>query len=102
MLQYVTFTPVEIEFLNNYQPADEHMTSMDEIEMIRKTFNLDDHDRNELMIIRNSVVKFYVELMDKEIMYDSFGEYAGRSDKYWKYNTAMMSVTAAIDYYKYM
>lgn len=102
MVQYVTFTPAEIEFLNNYQPEDEHMTSMDEIEMISNVFNLDARDRNERMIIRNSVVKFYVELMDKEIMYDSFGEYAGRTDKYWKYNTAMMSVTAAIDYFRYM
>lgn len=102
MVQYVTFTSAEIEFLNNYQPKNEHMTSMDEIEMIGNVFNLDTRDRNERMIIRNSVVKFYVELMDKEIMYDSFGEYAGRTDKYWKYNTAMMSVTAAIDYFRYM
>ena len=94
--------PEIAKFLVNYQPADEHFTSNDEINMIGNFFNLININREDRQEIRNNVVKFYDHLMDNEIMYDKNGKYNGRTDQYWKYSNAMMSVTAAIDYFIYM
>lgn len=101
MIDYRKY-PEIAKFLMNYQPADEHFTSNDEINMIGKFFNLININREDRQEIRNNVVKFYVHLMDNEIMYDENGKYNGRTDQYWKYSIAMMSVTAAIDYFIYM
>lgn len=94
--------PEIAEFLMNYQPADAHFTSYDEINMIGNFFNLININHEDRQAIRNNVVEFYIHLMDNEIMYDENGKYNGRTDQYWKYSTAMMSVTAAIDYFIYM
>lgn len=94
--------PEIAKFLMNYQPADNHFTSNDEIIMIGRFFNLININSEDRKEIRNNVVKFYDHLMDNEIMYDENGKYNGRTDQYWKYSTAMMSVTAAIDYFIYM
>lgn len=94
--------PEIAKFLMNYQPADKHFTSNDEINMIGRFFNLININSEDRKEIRNNVVMFYDHLMDNEIMYDENGKYNGRTDQYWKYSTAMMSVTAAIDYFIYM
>lgn len=94
--------PEIAKFLMNYQPTDEHFTSNDEINMIGRFFNLININPEDRKEIRNNVVKFYDHLMDNEIMYDENGKYNGRTDQYWKYSTAMMSVTTAIDYFIYM
>lgn len=87
------------KFLINYCPEDPHTTSFDEINMIGKFFNLININPEDRKKIRNNVVRFYDHLMDNEIIYGENGKYNGRTNQYWKYNTAMMSVTAAIDYF---
>lgn len=99
---YFIFSQEITDFLMNYQPVDEHVTSHEEVYKIGRIFNLINIPHEKRQEIRNNVVKFYNHLMNNEIMYDENGRYNGRTDQYWKYSTAMMSVTAAIDYYKYM
>ena len=88
-------------FLKGYMPADEHFTSKSEVELITNLFNLKDKNANEIIILRNAVVKYYSLLMDDEIIYNDKGEYKGRTELYWMYSTAMMSVVAVIDMFKY-
>lgn len=99
---YYIFSKEIADFLMSYQPADEHITSHPEIYKIGRIFNLINISDEMRQEIRNNVVKFYNRLMDNEIIYDENGKYNGRTDQWWKYSTAMMSVTTAIDYYKYL
>lgn len=85
-----------INFLSSYSPANEHFTTENEIKSILTALKTD--IMAGLRPTRNSVVDFYSDKMDKEIKYDENGEYAGRTNDYWKYNNAMMSVCAALDY----
>ena len=94
-----TFTDDVEKFLINYHPEDEHMTSEREITLIAKVFNLETLTYDDFIKLRNDVVMFYSHLMDNEIVYGKNGEYSHRTDYYWQYSTAMMSVTAVIDYY---
>ena len=87
-------------FLLGYKPANEHFTSYAEIDLISDKLNLANKNEDELNSMRNTVVSIYRDAMDKEINYDENGEFAGRTEKYWDYSTAMQSVTAAIDYIK--
>lgn len=89
------------EFLNEYTPANEHFTSNEEIARINEVLGLESLDRDGLFHLRNEVVMFYSDAEEKEIKYDENGEYAGRTERFWSLNNAMMSVTAVIDHYKY-
>lgn len=96
------FSKDVINFLMNYQPVDPHFTSKEEIVHIGYVLNLIDKDAATCQDIRNNVVMFYSNLMDNEIMYDENGKYNGRTEQFWNYQTAMMSITAAIDYFMYV
>ena len=87
-------------FLLGYKPADEHFTSNEEIELVTNRLGLRDLNESETNSLRNRVVSIYRNAMDKEIKYDENGDFAGRTEKYWDYSTAMQSVTAVIDYVK--
>lgn len=89
------------DFLMNYTPKNRHFTSADEIALITETLGLKALDNAGLIETRNEVVMAYHNAMEAEIKYDENGEYAGRSEAYWKYSTAMMSVTAVIDNERY-
>ena len=94
--------PAAVEnFLKTYSPANAHYTSRDEMNTIIENLMLNMYSREQLRLVRNTVVEFYTNLMDKEIMYDENGEYAGRTDKYFQYLCSMGSVTSTIDHYSY-
>lgn len=92
----VEFRNEQIEFLTGYCPEDDFFTSNKEIEIVANNLELSEKTTDELRAIRNSVVKFYTELEDNE-----FNIEGKRTDKFWKFHTAMMSVTAVIDNYIY-
>ena len=92
----VEFKKEQIEFLTSYCPKDDFFTSSEEIEIIRNNLELLGKTIDELRPIRNSVVKFYTKLKDNEL--NIKGKH---TDKFWKFHTAMMSVTAVIDTYIY-
>ena len=94
--------PATVEnFLKNYSPDNAHFTSREEMNTIIENLMLNMYSYDQLRTVRNTVVEFYTNLMDKEIMYDENGEYAGRTDKYFQYLCSMGSVTSTIDYYSY-
>ena len=90
------FKNEQIEFLTRYCPKDDFFTSSEEIEIIRNNLELLGKTIDELRAIRNSVVKFYTKLKDNEL--NIKGKH---TDEFWKFHTAMMSVTAVIDNYIY-
>ena len=92
----VEFKAEQIEFLTRYCPKDDFFTSSEEIEIIRNNLELLGKTIDELRTIRNSVVKFYTKLKDNELNIEG-----KHTDKFWKFHTAMMSVTAVIDNYIY-
>ena len=97
----ITFTEEQKNFMMNYSPENQHFTSCSEVAKIIDVFALHNADYNEIRNIRNGVVKFYYDICKAEIIYDDNGEYVTHTDNYWKYNTAMMSITAAIDHHNY-
>lgn len=82
-------------FLKVYMPEDRHFTSFEEIELVEKQLGLKGLSREEIDAVRNTVVLFYDNLMDNEF------ELNGRTEKYYDFSTAMMSVTGVIDNYIY-
>ena len=88
-------------FLKGYTPENDMFTSVEEIELVKKELELDNYPSNRIVEVRNSVVKYYSELMDNEIIRDDEGNYKGRSEDFWKYMKGMQSVTAVIDTYIY-
>ena len=100
-MKLALLTPAHVEFLSSYSPANLHFTSTPEMNLIIERFNLNEIADIEMYNLRNAVVQFYSELLEKEIMFDSNGEYKGRTDKFWTYNSAMQSVTAVMDHVMY-
>lgn len=88
-LQHTEFID-DLGWLKDYQPKDEHFTSFEEIAMISEKLGLEGMSDEQVQEKRNEVVMFYHNLKKNE---------ADR-EKAWNYSTAMMSVTAAIDYVK--
>ena len=86
-----------LDFLMNYQPANQGVTSMKEIRAIINALNLDNIGDRDMRAMRNRVVEVYTTLMDEEVLFDTQGKFVGRTVKYWEYNNAMMSVCAVID-----
>ena len=82
-------------FLKVYMPEDKHFTSFEEIELVEKQLGLKGLSREEIDAVRNTVVLLYENLMDNEF------ELNGRTEKYYDFSTAMMSVTGVIDNYIY-
>lgn len=82
-------------FLKVYMPEDRHFTSFEEIELVENQLGLKGLSREEIDAVRNTVVLFYENLMDNEF------ELNGRTEKYYDFSTAMMSVTGVIDNYIY-
>lgn len=72
-------------------------TSQAEMDLIADKLKFSSLSVEQLRETRNEVVRIYKNAMDKEILYDNNGDYAGRSEKYFDYNQGMMSVTAVID-----
>lgn len=77
------------EFLLKYRPQDDMFTSFEEMHTIRVELGL---TRDNLQEMRNDVVKFYSSEMNKACE-------EGRDC--WGLMTAMQSVTAVIDHYKF-
>ena len=92
----VEFRNEQIKFLTDYCPEDDFFTSNKEIELVANNLDLSEKTTVELRAIRNSIVKFYSELEDNELNIKG-----KRTDNFWKFHTAMMSVTAVIDNYIY-
>lgn len=89
--------------LSDYCPKDDMFTSKEEIEMLDNHFGLSQMTAYDLQNLRDMTVYFYTELQDNEIEYKVNGEgqvYPCRSEKFWRYNTTMQSVTAVIDLFK--
>lgn len=84
-------------FLLSYKPEDDMFTSQAEMDLIADKLKFSSLSVEQLRETRNEVVRIYENAMDKEILYDNNGDYAGRSEKYFDYNQGMMSVTAVID-----
>ncbi len=85
-----------LEWLLSYQPQSRHFTSEAEMKMIAERLELEKLSREQLQQKRNEVVKFLDEAMDKaEGLHN--GRYA--IDELM---TALMSVTAVIDHYKWL
>lgn len=92
-MEIAVLTDEQKEFLKNYHPADEMFTSFDEIKEIENKLELGNSNVDHVRAKRNAVVVFYHQLRDEE-----FASNGRRySDAMWNYNTALMSVTAAID-----
>lgn len=80
-------------FLKLYKPEDQHITNWGEYNLVAKVFDLRTLDRKAICDVRDEVVVFYDGLMDSVREQDRA--------KFWDYNTAMMSVTAVIDDFKW-
>ena len=76
--------------MKDYQPKDKHFTSLEEIEMLSEKLGLKNLTDDEVSAKRDEVVMYYHNLKKNET----------DKEKAWDYTTAMMSVTAAIDYVK--
>ena len=68
------------------------------MEKIAKVFGFEYRSYPELKTLRNNIVATYTAMMDNAIIYDKNGEYQGRTDGFYKYKSAMQSITAVIDY----
>lgn len=85
------------EFLLSYAPKDDMITSSEEVELVEKKLQLG-MQKGWLTELRNEVVRYYRDCMGNEIIYED-GKFVSRTAKYWRYNTAMQSVTAVIDHF---
>lgn len=90
-------TETQEQFLKAYQPEDRHTTSNTEIAQIANELNLNNASGSELQEIRNAVVRFYSALIKTTIDQNN----GSHCDQSFNYSTALMSVTAVIDYYHY-
>ena len=87
----VDLNPDMIIFLKEYSPEEKHITSCKEIRLIEDKLNIAKYSNN-LRALRNSVVQFYDELINKV---------STNRNKVYDYMESMMSVTAVIDNYTY-
>lgn len=81
---------IDTDWMKDYKPEDEHITSWPEYQMIAKKLALYDATPEHVQSARNIAVATYHEL--KKNATDS---------ERWDLSTAMMSVTAVIDDFKY-
>ena len=83
-----------LDWLKDYMPKDKHFTDEFEIKEIADNLQLKSLTNEQLKEKRNEVVRFYDMLIDK-----AFDK--GEREKGHNYCTALMSVTAVIDDFKY-
>ena len=88
-MRYYNLSNEQTEFLNEYHPQEDDITSFKEMEKIKSVLGIGTTVKeSELTPLRNSVVRFYSDKMEsvendvKQIMY---------------YMDSMQSVTAVID-----
>lgn len=88
-MRYFNLSNEQTEFLNEYRPQEDGITSFKEMEKIKSVLGIGTTvKKSELTPLRNSVVRFYSDKMEsvendvKQIMY---------------YMDSMQSVTAVID-----
>lgn len=89
-VEYIEFTPEMRVFLKNYSPKEKGFTSSEEVRLVENNLNIEEYKDN-LTALRNSVVRFYSELI---------GTGSDR-DRTSALMESMMSVTAVIDNYAY-
>lgn len=84
-------TTAQISFLNEYMPEDRFMTSMAEVNSVKKAMGLLDGEKTieEYTAMRNAVVQFYDLKMGDD------------RDLSWSLMPALQSVTAVIDIFIY-
>ena len=87
----IELNPDMIIFLKEYSPEEKHITSLKEIRLIEDKLNIAKYSNN-LRALRNSVVQFYDELINKD---------PTNRNMVYAYMESMMSVTAVIDNYAY-
>ena len=87
----IELNPDMIIFLKEYSPEEKHITSLKEISLIEDKLNIAKYSNN-LRALRNSVVQFYDELINKD---------PTNRNMVYAYMESMMSVTAVIDNYAY-
>lgn len=90
-LQHTTIIDT-LYWLADYMPADEHFTSQSEMDLIALNLGLECLTNEQLQEKRNEVVRFYHDLKVKN---------QEDRNKVWDLSTALMSVTAVIDHYKW-
>lgn len=82
-----------ISFLNSYRPKSRVYTSFEEINKIIEILNINEKSLYEIRDIRNAVVIYYSNLKDIE------NNEGYVTEQYFKINSALMSITGAIDNY---
>lgn len=79
--------------IRDYCPEHEGITSMREIKMLNKHFDLDKMSQLDLQNLRDMVVLVYSNWMQNE-------RSKGEMDKFFKLSDAMQSITCVIDHFK--
>ena len=87
------FSPSQEKFLNEYKPENRMFTSYKEIYAVKNVFCLSKMNYKELMHLRDNIVLFYGEKLDKTRFSDI--------KEHDKFMQAMQSITAVIDYQMY-
>ena len=94
-LQYTVIIDT-LNWLADYKPEDRHFTSQAEMDMIALNLGLAGMTDEEIKAKRNEVVEFYSSL-DEKVDWNSMEE----RELAYNRHEGMMSVTAAIDHYKW-
>lgn len=87
------FSPSQEKFLNEYKPENRMFTSMKEIYAVKNVFCLSKMNYKELMNLRDNIVLFYGEKLDKTRLPDI--------KEHDKFMQAMQSITTVIDFFIY-
>ena len=87
------FSSSQEKFLNEYKPENRMFTSDNEIYAVKNVFCLSKMNYKELMDLRNNIVLFYGEKLDKTRFSDI--------KEHDKFMQAMQSVTSVIDFFIY-
>lgn len=87
------FSPSQEKFLNEYKPENRMFTSDKEIYAVKNVFCLSKMNYKELMNLRDNIVLFYGEKLDKTILSDI--------KEHDKFMQAMQSITTVIDFFIY-
>ena len=87
------FSPSQEKFLNEYKPENRMFTSMKETYAVKNAFCLSKMNYKELMHLRDNIVLFYGEKLDKTRLSDI--------KEHDKFMQAMQSITTVIDFFIY-
>lgn len=85
-----------LDWLKEYQPKDKHFTSDEEIKMIADKLGLVGLTNEQLQAKRDEVVEFFSSLEDTVNWEDP-----KQRENAYNWTTALMSVTAVIDHFKW-